>query len=1037
MHSGYHTNNAVLTFEHFMSEDPWYGDQDELYVYGSADGGNSWTLLASYYNSVPQWTERTVSIPNPGSQYRIAFQGIGYWGYGIALDNIRVIGQASAPVALSLTTEVAPAGSGSVSPSGTVSVTAGQPQIITATAAAHCHFVNWIVSGSAVIADPGAPNTTVTLNGNATVTANFAPDTAALTLDAHPDAGGTTAPSKGEHTVVEGAAIAISAMAANDYTFVNWTASDNATLTDPNAPTTTVVLTGDASVSANFNQNTPGTATMTMQSLPSGSGNTTPSQGAHTVTAGVPQSITATPTADVHFVNWSVEGGAVIADTTAASTTATLSDNAVLTAHFAPDTAQLTLAAEPDGTGSTSPALGTHSVNVGQPVQVTAHPAANCRFAGWRVGGSGSVADTNAVSTTVTLSGNASLTARFASEIPAQATLTMAADPTAGGSIMPTAGGHLVNTGEAQPISATPGPGYDFASWTLTGNAEVADPGAADTAVTLSGNATVTAHFAAQGISGVLLTMAVSPALSGSTTPAQGAHTVATNVPLALSATPADGYYFEGWSVSGDAAVAHSNGTPTTVTLFGNSVITANFALESTPQVKMVMAVTPAGTGRTTPAAGTHMVDVNVPQAIAAVATNVEYAFSRWVVSGGGVVADSTAPTTSVTMVGDATVKAEFRRIGGQTSTLSISVNPALGGYTYPEEGDYTASNGVDYVVMAMPFYGYHFVEWTGSEFVDITDPYADTTIISVSGNATLTAGFAPDSTESYVENDFDGDGRADIVDYWADGCTWYYRYSSRPSTAYDFGWYGSFAAPGDFDGDGIADTVIYTAGEWDITFSSDDSWWYFDWGWGDAVPVSGDFDGDGYWDLAVYWPVTGNWYIQQSSDGQTRVTSWGWWDALPVPADYDGDGMTDLAVYHAPVGNWYVLKSSNGQMLYGGAFNWGWYDALPAPADYDGDDRADIGVYWPAGGQWYIYTSSGLTINYAWGWADSVPVPADYDGDGRADIGVYYSVTGNWYIRQSSDGSIYGGGPINWGWPAANPVLRQYQILRWYGRVP
>ncbi len=88
---GDRTNNARLTFWHAMKE--FNGDQDELNVYyGSSDSG-PWTLLASYDSSVPDWTERTISLPNPGTRYYICFQGAPYWGYGICIDDLLVTGE--------------------------------------------------------------------------------------------------------------------------------------------------------------------------------------------------------------------------------------------------------------------------------------------------------------------------------------------------------------------------------------------------------------------------------------------------------------------------------------------------------------------------------------------------------------------------------------------------------------------------------------------------------------------------------------------------------------------------------------------------------------------------------------------------------------------------------------------------------------------------------------------------------------------------------------------------------------------------------
>ncbi len=70
-------------------------------------------------------------------------------------------------------------------------------------------------------------------------------------------------------------------------------------------------------------------------------------------------------------------------------------------------------------------------------------------------------------------------------------TLTMVADPAAGGSIVPAAGAHPYVRGATIPLSATPAPGYAFSHWT----GPVNEPGNANTAIVLNSSVTVTAHF--------------------------------------------------------------------------------------------------------------------------------------------------------------------------------------------------------------------------------------------------------------------------------------------------------------------------------------------------------------------------------------------------------------------------------------------------------------------------------------------------------------------------------------------------------------
>jgi hypothetical protein len=118
-----------------------------------------------------QFTEAVGTCP-PGTA---TDNGNGTWTYetgGIKSDCTVVA--VFAPTLYSLTMAVAPAGGGTTIPAGTTGVPASEPQAISATANTGYNFVNWTTSSmEAVVGDPAATSTTVTLTADATVTANF------------------------------------------------------------------------------------------------------------------------------------------------------------------------------------------------------------------------------------------------------------------------------------------------------------------------------------------------------------------------------------------------------------------------------------------------------------------------------------------------------------------------------------------------------------------------------------------------------------------------------------------------------------------------------------------------------------------------------------------------------------------------------------------------------------------------------------------------------------------------------------------------
>ncbi len=126
---------------------------------------------------------------------------------------------------------------------------------IIASAYANYHFVNW--TGTAVTAgkvvNPNSPSTTVFMDANYTVQANFAPDRKSLTTSA--TGGGTVStPGIGTYWYDYGTYANISASANANCHFVIWTGSavTAGKVANPSSPSTTVLMDADYTVQANF-----------------------------------------------------------------------------------------------------------------------------------------------------------------------------------------------------------------------------------------------------------------------------------------------------------------------------------------------------------------------------------------------------------------------------------------------------------------------------------------------------------------------------------------------------------------------------------------------------------------------------------------------------------------------------------------------------------------------------------------------------------------------------------------------------------------
>ncbi|MDD5590837.1 MAG: InlB B-repeat-containing protein [Dehalococcoidales bacterium] len=158
------------------------------------------------------------------------------------------------------------------------------------------------------------------------------------------------------------------------------------------------------------------------------------------------------------------------------------------------------------------------------------------------------------------MSSNKTVTANFT---PIVHTLSLEVDGS--GSIQPAAGIHEYNQGDVVTITATPGEGWQFDGW----SGDVTDSESAVTTVTVSSDMTVTAEF-----SPIVHTLSLGVDGSGSIQPAAGSHEYNEGDVVTITATPAEGWQFDGWS--GD--VSDSESAVTTVTVSSDKTVTANFS---------------------------------------------------------------------------------------------------------------------------------------------------------------------------------------------------------------------------------------------------------------------------------------------------------------------------------------------------------------------------------------------------------------------------------------------------------------------------
>ncbi len=334
------------------------------------------------------------------------------------------------------------------------------------------------------------------------------------------------------------------------------------------------------------------------------------------------------------------------------------------------------------GQGSVTPNGGTYEA--GTPVTLTASPASGWQFDGWSGDASG---PNNPI--TITMNGNKTVTATFSKIPPTKYSLTV---KTVGqGSVTPNGGTY--EAGTPVTLTASPASGWQFDGWS-------GDASGSNNPITIimNGNKTVTATFSK--IPPTMYTLTVNIDGEGEVTLDPPGGTYEEGTPVTLTASPASGWQFDGWS--GDASGSNN---PITITMDGNKTITATFG-----EIPIMYTLT-------TDTDGFGSIELDPPGGVYPEGTPVTltaspasgWQFDGWV----GDVSGSDNPITII-MDRNKTVIALFTWIP-QNYTLTVSVQgTGMGEVTLdPPGGVYP--EGTSVTLTAIPEPGHSvFVEWQG-----------------------------------------------------------------------------------------------------------------------------------------------------------------------------------------------------------------------------------------------------------------------------------------------------------------------------------
>lgn len=397
------------------------------------------------------------------------------------------------PIQYPLALTVSPAGSGLAGVvGGGASFDCGSLVPVIATAQPGWQFAGWTVTpqGSANVAEPASPSTTVILSGPCTLEARFVLVKHTLTVSS--TAGGSASPFTGRHD--HGSVVSIAAEPDGCHRFAGWTGTAVAAgaVANPDAANTTVTMHADHTLQANF---IPIQYTLSLTVSPGDAGSAVVVGGGQSFDCGSPVPVKATARTGWQFAGWTAtpQDAARVAEPGNPDTTVTLTGHCTLEARFVPVKHRLTVSSTGKGSVSLNPPGGLY--DYGTRVSIVAQPEACHEFAGWTGAAvtANAVADPAAASTTVTVNADYDLRATFA---PGQYTLTISSLG-CGTVTRPGEGTFTYDCGARVTVVATPNPGR-FLRWagTAAATGKLDDPSSPTATITIDGSDTLQAVFA-------------------------------------------------------------------------------------------------------------------------------------------------------------------------------------------------------------------------------------------------------------------------------------------------------------------------------------------------------------------------------------------------------------------------------------------------------------------------------------------------------------------------------------------------------------
>lgn len=562
--------------------------------------------------------------------------------------------------------------------------------VITATPSAGYKFKNWTATGGVSVANPNLPTTAMTAAGAGTLQAYFELLPVAITFAQS----GIGTDFTGAVLNVDGAPVTGGELAksydwavGSDHTFswlspltvtaekrYMWTATaglsnaQSGTITVPSSP---------GSVTASYK-------TQYYVAIGAGIGGTV-DRGSDWYDASSLVTVTATPSAGYSFKNWTATGGVSVSDPGSPTAAVTVAGAGSLQANFELLPVGVTFMQSGVGADFSGTVVRVDSVNVSRSElpKTYSWPIGSSHTYEWQSPLAVSPDKRYVWASTTGLS-----TAQSGSIVVPSATAYLSGNYVTQYSVGITAGnggavnatGGWYNSSSTVVLMATPGAGYAFKGWAVSGGVSASNTSSPTASFTISGAGAIQAMFELQSFIVVFAQSGVGPDYAGTVVSVDSAGLSLPELARSYSWTYGSNHTFAWLSplaVSGSKQYVWVSSAGLTTLQGGSINVTSAGYVNGSYRAQYYITITAGAGGTVSATSGWH----DESEAFAVTATPASgYRFKGWVATGNVSISDAGSPTATVTANGAGSVQATFELLPVGVSFIQYGVGADFSG---------------------------------------------------------------------------------------------------------------------------------------------------------------------------------------------------------------------------------------------------------------------------------------------------------------------------------------------------------------------